>query len=113
MDNIFLISSNNIPKKAITYLNFAIKSGTVRFGYNAILGTKPRDLKVVLLTENISDNSKNKILKHCKNYKIQIYLIQPDFRLLINNTGTKVIGILKSELGKKIDELLKSTKQVI
>lgn len=85
--------------KLCSYIGFAIKAGLVYIGVDNI---KP-NAEVCLITNNLAENSKEKInnLKNVKVFEID----QSIFDKMLN-AGVKVISIKKSELSKAIVKLL-------
>ncbi len=85
--------------KLCSYIGFAIKSGLVYIGVDNI---KP-NAEVCLITNNLAENSKEKI-NNFKNLKV-FEIDQSIFDKMLN-AGVKVISIKKSELSKAIVKLL-------
>lgn len=85
--------------KLESYVGFAIRAGLVAIGMDNI---KP-NAEVCLLSQNLAENSKDKI-KNLKNLKV--FEIEQSVLDKMLNEGVKVISIKRSELSKAIIKLL-------
>lgn len=100
-----------IKEKVKTYLGFAIKSGAVVWGIDNIL--KKRNIKLILISDNLLDNSLKKLneyikVKKTKNIKIEHSIMQ----YLTHKEGCKAIGVTNLSLAQAIINSYESNKQV-
>ena len=84
--------------KISTYLGFAIKSGSVVFGFDNLI--KCRKLpKLVLVCSTQNEKVSNKVANFCKINKIDIIKLQNlVLGNLIKRDNTKILGILDENL---------------
>ena len=86
--------------KISAYVGFAMKANQIVIGTDNVLSK--RDVKIVLLNENLSENAKRKISKKCKVYTFT----DAEFGLISKDASIKVIGIIDNNLSNAIRNLL-------
>lgn len=104
--------------KVFSYMGFAARSRNLVSGYNTcILMMEKRKIKLLILTEDLSDNTVKKMLQHCSRYNIE-YRFFKDGRELAQAAGKPgkgVFGITDSHFAKIICEeidLIQSEREV-
>ena len=87
--------------KSKTYINFAKKSNKIIFGVDDIV--KSKNSKLVVLSDGLADNSKNKINKFLQTHNVfSIELEKKIFFELINNYSIKIFAIADDNLAEAI-----------
>ena len=88
-------------QRLVTYIGFAIKSNSIIKGLDEISKTKKRQF-VLLVAEDISQNSKEKIQNISNNKNIPLVTVDKDLFLQLNLVGVKILGITDPNLAKAI-----------
>ena len=79
--------------KVLSYLGFAAKARKIATGYNtSCFMMEKKKVKLMLLAEDLSDNSKNKMISIADRYKVP-YLIYGNMDELSHITGMEGKGI--------------------
>lgn len=94
-------------KKIITMIQFARKAGQIVYGFEAtkknIINGK---IKLLLLTKDISQNTKDKIMKLMESVEnvlpVKEYSTQEDLSIALGLPWTCIIGILDNNFAGKI-----------
>jgi hypothetical protein len=90
------------PAKAIERLfPFVLRSRILLIGRET-LGRSKGKLHFVLITTDISENSREQILKDFSHYPVVQHYTAADLESLFNIRGAKVIGFAKSGLAQSI-----------
>ena len=114
---------NRILQKISSMLHFANKTRKISIGLNNTLYLNPRVIGIVLVSENLGESSKQKLISHCS-AGTPIYLFNANSNYpndlfytgekenkensdVENDKKIKVISIQNSEFSKKIDDYLK------
>ena len=94
-------------EKVFTYLGFCIKSGNILFGYESVLAAKKRTY-LILLGEDLSENSRKKVLRFGEEKNIQTITIValPDY---FGGRRIKCVGICEEHLALAIGKELYNT----
>jgi len=99
-----------MKQKIETYLGFAKKSRNLISGYNAcIYAAKKKQLKLLLIAEDVSENTKSKFNKLAKtgNIPIKIYGTKDILSRLTGEVDKGIFGISDSHfaqiIGKELD----------
>lgn len=87
--------------KIEAYLGFSIKSGSVVFGYDAILETTKR-VKLVLVSPTINPKVEQKLTRLCESKKWIMAKTNVGLGELIHRENCKVIAILDKNLANAI-----------
>ena len=96
---------NVILSKMKTYIGFATKSNSIKYGTDNIL--KAKHSKVILVSSEIADNSYQKVVDFAKKYGIETAKLTKDiFAGLINKEGVKAISITNENLADAIKKCL-------
>jgi ribosomal protein L7Ae-like RNA K-turn-binding protein len=93
-------------RKINSYLGFAKRSGNLVAGYNACeMAMKRNKIKLLLVTEDVSDNSKKKFRKLAAERSIPLYIfsITEDIPLYISDEGKGIFGITDHNFAKIIE----------
>lgn len=99
--------SNDTPAKSVERLfPFVLKSRGLIIGRETLARSKGR-LHFVLITTDISDNSREQILKDFLHYPVVQHYTTADLETFFNVRGAKVIGFTKSGLAQSIYAELK------
>ncbi|WP_206457822.1 L7Ae/L30e/S12e/Gadd45 family ribosomal protein [Anaerovorax sp. IOR16] len=99
-----------MKQKIDTYLGFAKKSRNLITGYNTcIYAAQKNKLKLLLITEDVSDNTKKKFMELTKAEKIpmKIYGTKEQLSKLTGEIDKGIFGITDSHfaqiIGKELD----------
>ncbi len=96
---------NAILSKMKTYIGFATKSNSIKFGTDNIL--KAKHSKIILMSDEIADNSYQKITTFANKFSIEIAKLKSEvFADLIIKEGVKVISITNENLADAIKKCL-------
>ncbi len=91
--------------KARTYLGFAIKSRSVKYGVDDI--TKCRKVELILVSDSLQESSFNKITKFSMQNNIDLLKIGlENFEELLDNKSVKAVAILDKNLALAIKKNL-------
>ena len=91
--------------KIVAYVGFAIKSKNIIFGTDDIL--KSKRVKIILLSESLSDSSKSKIENYAKQKNIEVKNFKAEvFNEIINNQNIKAAAITNESLADAINKSL-------
>ncbi|MBQ4542101.1 MAG: hypothetical protein IJA23_04545 [Clostridia bacterium] len=91
--------------KARTYLGFAIKSRSVKYGVDDI--TKCRKVELILVSDSLQESSFNKITKFSMQNNIDLLKIGlENFENLLDNKSVKAVAILDKNLAAQIKKNL-------
>ena len=85
-----------------TYLGFATKSGSLKFGFDNIT----KKAKLVLVSTNLSDGSLGKIESKCNINNIKLKTLESELFNSFCNKGVKVISIENYNLANAIYQLM-------
>ncbi|MBN2364810.1 MAG: hypothetical protein EH225_01500 [Calditrichaeota bacterium] len=99
------IHTVNLDIKTETLVGFALKAGQVVRGFDAVRHAAERNsLSLILIKEEISENSEQKLKRTLKNMNIPICKIKKnrDWKLTWGIETHKILGILKGNLGSSI-----------
>ncbi len=88
--------------KIKTLINFSKKAGIVVYGQDNLT----HNVALCLTSNELSENSLNKIRAICNRYKINHKVLEQEFFNLNFNDKTKVVALLKSELATSIGKLM-------
>ena len=87
--------------KIKTYINFAKKSKSIIYGVDDIV--KSNKLKIIILSDGLADNSKQKIQKLAQTKNIFILELEKNiFFELVQNDIIKIFAITDANLAKAI-----------
>lgn len=90
--------------KLASYVGFAVKSGSVIFGEEAI-GKHARRCKVVLLTEGASEKLAARVRQHAEGI-CEVFILD-DLSALVHRDNVKAIGITDPSLAAAMTYLLR------
>lgn len=99
------IKTVNPDKRTITMIGFALKSGQIIRGYEAVLQSAAREsLSLILVETGISVNTVQKMNNALKYIKIPVFKTGPgiDWKILWGIETSRIMGILKGDLGRNI-----------
>jgi hypothetical protein len=100
--------NRNAPAKSVERLfPFVLKSRGLIIGRDTLARSKGR-LHFVLITTDVSENSREQILKDFAHYPVVQHYTTTDLEKYFNVRGAKVIGFVKSGLAQSIYAELKS-----
>lgn len=86
------------------YIGFSIKSGKVLLGYDA-LEIKPYKAKIVLFSDDLSQNSVDKVINLKSKYDFKLYRIKNEyFKGFIKKDNCKLIALTDGELSKAVEQ---------
>lgn len=98
-----------MKKKVISYLGFAKKSGNLVSGVNTCTFTMAkRKAKLIILAEDISENSEKKIMKEIRKYGVEHvkYGTGEELSHAVGTTGRSVFAVCDENFKKVIlDEI--------
>ena len=98
------------PVKSVERLfPFVLKSHALIVGRDTLVRSKSR-LHFVLITTDISENSREQILKDFAHYPVVQYYIAADLEKYFRIQGAKVVGFAKSGLAQSIYAELKERR---
>lgn len=92
-------------KKIISYLGFAKKSGNLLAGVNTCtFGMNKGKVKLMILAEDISENSEKKIMKEIRKHNVKYvkYGSSEEMSHAIGSSGRNVFGICDDNFMKVI-----------
>ncbi len=99
-----------MKSKIDAYLGFAKKSRNLISGYNTcIYAAKKKQLKLLLITEDVSENTKNKFIELAKarNIPMKIYGTKDRLSKLTGENDKGIFGITDNHfaqiIGKELD----------
>ncbi len=93
--------------KAKTYIGFAIKSRSIKYGVDDICKLKKIDL--IIVSESLQESSMNKVVKHSEQIKADLLKLGlENFEDLLDNKSVKAIAILDKNLAVAIKKNLTS-----
>jgi len=99
--------SSDPPEKSVERLfPFVLKARALIVGRDVLARSKSR-LHFVLITTDISDNSREQILQDFAHYPVVQCYAEGDLEKLFGLKGTKVVGFAKSGLAQSIYAELK------
>lgn len=91
--------------KIVAYVGFAIKSKNIIFGTDDII--KSKRVKIILLSESLSNSSKSKIENYAKQKNIEVKNFKAEvFNEIINNQKIKAAAITNESLADAINKSL-------
>lgn len=94
-------------RKVCAYLGFAARSRNLVTGYNTcILMMERRKIKLLIITEDLADNTVKKMLQQCGRYKIEYRIFGKSDELAhaAGKPGKGLFGITDSHFAKIICE---------
>lgn len=92
------LTNNN---KLKSYLGFAIKSRSIVFGIENI--AKAKQIKLVLISNKLTQSGKNKILNLCEKKNLKYINIDEElFDEIIQKAGIKIVAITDKNLSDAI-----------
>ena len=95
----------NPDKHTITMIGFALKSGQIVRGYDAVVQSAARDkLSLIMLESGISANTIQKLTNALRRIKIPVVKTGPgiEWKMLWGIETSRIMGILKGDLGRNI-----------
>ena len=96
---------NVILSKMKTYIGFATKSNSIKFGTDNIL--KAKHSKIILVSDEIADNGYQKITAFADKIGIKVAKLPKDiFAGLINKEGVKAVSVTNENLADAINKCL-------
>ena len=99
--------SEEAPAKSVERLfPFVLKSRALIIGRDTLVRSKGR-LHFVLITTDISETSREQLLREFAHYPIVQYYSETDLEKYFGLKGTKVVGFAKSSLAQSIYAELK------
>lgn len=99
--------SDSAPTKSVERLfPFVLKSRALIVGRDALVRSKGR-LHFVLITSDVSENTRALVLKDFAHYPVVQHYTQADIENYFGFKGTKVVGFAKSGLAQSIYAELK------
>ena len=91
--------------KIVAYVGFAIKSKNIIFSTDDII--KSKRVKIILLSESLSNSSKSKIENYAKQKNIEVKNFKAEvFNEIINNQNIKAAAITNESLADAINKSL-------
>lgn len=100
--------SDDVPAKPVERLfPFVLKSRALIVGRDTLARSKS-NLHFILITTDISENSREQILKDYAHYPVVQHYTEADVEGYFALKGTKVVGFAKSGLAQSIYAELKS-----
>lgn len=87
--------------KISSYINFAIKSGQVIFGYDNLFVFKKKP-RLVLVSNDLTEKMQNKVIDFCNEKEIKFVLLELSLGNLIARDNCKVLAILDNGLSNAI-----------
>ena len=100
------MSSDPSEKSVERLFPFVLKSRALIVGRDTLARSKGR-LHFVLVTTDVSENSREQVLKDFAHYPVVQYYAEADIEKFFGLKGTKVIGFAKSGLAQSIYAELK------
>ena len=105
-------------RKIVSYLGFAKKSGKLMSGVNTCsYGMAKGKIKLMILTEDISENSSKKIMKEIRRYNVKHISIDmaDELSQAIGESGRSVFGICDKGFADAIIKVVseESSKEVV
>lgn len=94
-----------MKSKVLTYLGFAQKSGNISSGFDTVsLGIKKKNIYLVILAEDVAENTKEKIVRLCEANKIdyRIALTVDEISNSVGKSNRAIIGINNRKFAKTI-----------
>jgi hypothetical protein len=102
------VSEKQLPARPVERLfPFVLRSRILIVGRDALARSKSK-LQFLLITRDISDNSRLEILSDFAPYPVVQHYSQEDLEIYFGLKGTKVIGFERSDLAKSIYAELKN-----
>ncbi|SHH42723.1 Ribosomal protein L7Ae [Clostridium collagenovorans DSM 3089] len=98
--------------KFYNFLNITRKSGNVLIGYNKCEDAiKHGKMKLVMMTEDLSQNSKDKFTKYCYDRDITIIrdMDKEELNAYLCSKEIKIIGITDENMSNKLLDLWRTT----
>ena len=83
--------------KIVSYIGFAVKKGSVKYGVDEILKSGYK-IKLVIYNYDLAQNSLKKIEKFLADKNIEGINLIEELKFVFNSKGTKVIGITDESL---------------
>lgn len=96
--------------KVATMLGFAKRSGNLANGFTAVsIHLKKRNAKLVIVSEDIAEDSKRKVANLCKTYGVRMFAhgTRDDLGAAIGRGATTTIAILDKKFAKIVEENLR------
>ncbi|MFA6866698.1 MAG: hypothetical protein WCR54_04190 [Clostridia bacterium] len=93
--------------KIKSYVGFAIKSGKILYGVDMIILSRKKPY-IVLIDDNISENSLSKLQNKLSQYKIEVENV--NMEEIFPNKNCKALGIMDRNLAKAIINEVKETR---
>ena len=103
-----------LNNKLETLIGFAIKSGHVVFGYDNLCETRKK-IKVVLISNDVNEKNKQKILNLCCKKRWVLCLTNDLISELTHRDNCKVVGITDENMANailKLDNLKLVTEEL-
>lgn len=95
-------------EKLMAYLGLATKAGKLVTGYNTCLDMMPRGkIKLVVLAEDVGDNTKKKLSDKCRTYDIPCFIGAgaDEMSRATGKSDKGVFGIIDMGFAKGIEKL--------
>ncbi len=99
--------------KLLSILGFVQKSGNLVSGeQSCIVAIKKKLIKLVIVTEDASDNTKQKFAKLCKKNSIPYYIVgmSEDFSFAIGKQSRTIYAVKDRGFANKIIQILDATR---
>ena len=106
-----MIKTIKLDDHTISLIGFAIKAGSIVKGFQALLNAiKANSVAVILLNNQISENSIKKVKNKLRYKKIPIFKTESivNWDILWGIKNQKIMGILNGELGRNISKKFKA-----
>ena len=94
-------------KKVETLLQFAYKSGKLKFGYENLHKLKGKYF--LILADDLSENTKKDILK-LKKFEIYFFKTKKEIGKIFGKNNVGVVAVLEDSLGTEIKRFLKDRR---
>jgi len=109
-----MINCNNplIIKKIKSYIGFAKKSGKIKIGTDNILAYKKNS--VIILSQSISDNAKNKLNNHSNKTKSKLVCIKKELmNEILDSDSILAVSIVDENLALACLDFIKKLEESI
>lgn len=92
-------------KKVLSYMGFAAKARKIAWGYNTtIFNIEKKIAKLVIIAEDISENSKKKIISKAETNSVpyRVYGLSDEMSIITGKSGKSIFCILDENFKKAI-----------
>jgi hypothetical protein len=93
--------------RLVNFLHLLRRGNRLVYGVDGITKVNPRRLYVILVSEDASQNTKDKLTNYAKSHNLAIFAVTPAILAPFSKGNLVAIGVTSKEGAKKIITLMK------